>query len=131
MPLLLIACTSPKDGGGDADADDSATGLAPNGDSGSEEDEDEDEDDDPNADSDGDGFTDNDELAQNTDPDDPDDHPYAGGWPIDACRDDIRPTGDRVGDIANGWTRTDQLGEQISLHDFCDHAVLLVGAAFW
>jgi hypothetical protein len=56
---------------------------------------------------------------------------YAGGWPEDACRDDISPTGDRAGDIANNWTRMDQFGEQIALHDFCDHTVLVVGSAFW
>jgi len=117
IPLLLIACTSPKG------QDDSASpgGSGPDGDDGQ----------DPTADNDGDGFTNGDERAQNTDPDDADDHPYAGGWPIDACRDSVQPTGDRAGDIANGWTRMDQFGEQISLHDFCDHTVLLVGSAFW
>jgi len=56
---------------------------------------------------------------------------YAGGWPIDACSDAISATGDRAGDVAHGWTRMDQFGEQIALHDFCDHTVLLVGSAFW
>ena len=86
---------------------------------------------DPSADSDGDGYTNGEEVEQNTDPDDAEDHPYAGGWPMDTCRDEVESTCARAGDVADGWTRMDQFGEQISLHDFCDHAVLLVGSAFW
>ena len=115
--LLLTACTSSK-------GQDDSAGLV-GSDTGKNDGQD------PSADDDGDGFSNGEERAQNTDPNDADDHPYAGGWPIDACRDSVQPTGDRAGDIASGWSRMDQFGEQISLHDFCDHAVLLVGSAFW
>jgi hypothetical protein len=83
------------------------------------------------VDSDADGHDDGGELSGNTDPLDAADHPYAGGWPIGACRDDIEASGDEVGDIANDWSLPDQFGEQVSLHSFCDRAVLLVAAAFW
>ena len=56
---------------------------------------------------------------------------YLGGWPVDACNDSITSTGNEVGDIALDWTRMDQYGDDLRLHDFCDHAVLLVGSAFW
>ena len=56
---------------------------------------------------------------------------YLGGWPVDACNDSISATGNEVGDIALDWTRMDQYGDDLRLHDFCDHAVLLVGSAFW
>ena len=83
------------------------------------------------ADSDSDGHADGDELSGNTDPLDSDDYPYAGGWPIGACRDGVQPTGDEEGDIANDWSLPDQFGEQVRLHSFCDRAVLLVAPAFW
>jgi len=79
------------------------------------------------ADSDGDGYADGVELDSNTDPTDADDHPYVGGWPIDACRHDVG-TGP---DIAEDFALIDQFGEEIRLHDFCDHVVLLVGCAGW
>ena len=87
---------------------------------------------DPNlADTDGDGESDGDEVAQHTDPLDATDHSYAGGWPIDACRGSVQSTGHQVGQVAEDFSLMDQYGEQVRLHDFCDHAVLLVGAAFW
>jgi len=56
---------------------------------------------------------------------------YLGGWPVDACNDSISATGNEVGDIVQDWTRMDQYGDDLRLHDFCGHAVLLVGSAFW
>lgn len=84
-----------------------------------------------NADSDGDGHDDGVETDGNTDPLDAEDRPYTGGWAIGACRDDIESTGDEEGQIANDWSLSDQHGEQVRLHSFCDRTVLLVGAAFW
>jgi len=83
------------------------------------------------ADSDVDGFSDGEEVAGNTDPLDDNDFPYAGGWPIGACRDSIVATGDLEGDIANDWSLPDQFGESVRLHSFCDRVILLVAAAFW
>jgi len=84
-----------------------------------------------NADTDGDGYDDGVEVEGFTDPTDPDDRPYAGGWAIGGCRDDISGTGDRPGDIATNFALSDHFGDTVRLHDFCDRAVLLVGAAFW
>ena len=105
---------SDTDGDGLTDAEESALGTDPTA-----------------SDSDSDGWDDGVEVETGTDPLDDGDHPYTGGWPIDDCRDSIQSTGTFDGDIAENWTRTDQFGESISLHDFCDHAVLLVGSAFW
>ena len=87
---------------------------------------------DPNlADSDGDGWDDGEEVDGNTDPTRKNDHPYTGGWAIGDCRNDIEGTGTRPGDIVNQFELTDQYGDTVRLHDFCDREVLLVGAAFW
>ena len=87
---------------------------------------------DPNdADSDADGWTDLEEINSNTDPNDASDHPYTGGYPIDACRHSVNGTGNAVGDIAKNFKLTDQFGEEVSLHDFCGHAIVIVSSAFW
>ncbi|TNE92140.1 MAG: hypothetical protein EP330_03020 [Deltaproteobacteria bacterium] len=87
---------------------------------------------DPNLpDTDNDGYDDGVEVDGNTDPNSASDHPYAGGWPIGACRDDIQSTGNGLGQISQDFALTDQYGDTLSLHDFCDREVLLVGAAFW
>lgn len=66
-----------------------------------------------------------------TDPLDPEDHPYTGGWEIADCRDSIESTGNGEGDIARDFTLTDQFGDEVSLHSFCDRTVLVVNFAFW
>ncbi len=82
-------------------------------------------------DSDGDGFSDGDEVAGNTDPLDAEDTPYAGGYQIDDCRWDVESTGTAIGDIAPNFELTDQYGETVRLHDFCNQVVLLIGGAMW
>lgn len=82
-------------------------------------------------DTDGDGFDDGDEVAQNTNPMNGNDYPYAGGWPIDGCRNDVQSTGNGVGQTAHDFTLTDQFGESVRLHDFCGQAVMLVASAMW
>ena len=63
---------------------------------------------------------------------DPSPDRYAeGGWTIGACADSVRATGNRVGQVASDFALTDQFGETVHLHDFCDRAVWLVFAAFW
>ena len=57
--------------------------------------------------------------------------PYEGGWPVGACRDEIEPTGNAAGQVANDFALTDQFGDTVHLHDFCDRVVWLVFAAFW
>ncbi|HHO50861.1 MAG TPA: TlpA family protein disulfide reductase [Deltaproteobacteria bacterium] len=82
-------------------------------------------------DSDDDGYNDGYEVFDHTDPLDPLDRPYAGGWQIGACRHDIEATGNEIGQIAEDFVLTDQHGEDLRLHDFCDREVLLVTAALW
>jgi hypothetical protein len=77
-----------------------------------------------------DGYTDMVEINAYTDPTDQSDHPYAGGWPIDACRNDLVGSGVEEGDVINNLTVIDQFGEQIKLHDFCNHVVLIAHAGF-
>lgn len=87
---------------------------------------------DPNdPDTDGDGWTDGEEVDQYTDPTRKKDHPYTGGWAIGACRHDLDGEGQRLGDIVTNFELTDQWGDTVKLHDFCDREVLLVSAAFW
>jgi len=83
------------------------------------------------ADTDGDGWDDGEEVDGNTNPMSGGDHPYEGGWPIDACRSDIHSTGNGVGQVATDFELTDQNGETVRLHDFCGKAVLLVASAMW
>ena len=87
---------------------------------------------DPNMeDTDGDGFTDGAEDNSFTDPTDPTDHPYEGGWPIDSCRYDVEETGGfNVGDIVKNYQFNDQFEEEISIHDFCNHVVLIEHSGF-
>jgi hypothetical protein len=82
------------------------------------------------ADSDGDGYEDGEEVESFTDPLTEADHPYLGGWPIDACRMDVIPTGNDVGDIAENFTLLDQFGEYVRFHDFCNHTIFLIAGAF-
>jgi peroxiredoxin len=83
------------------------------------------------ADTDGDSYDDGIEVAGNTDPNDRGDHPYEGGWPIDACRWDVEGTGVEVGGIAPDFELEDQYGETVRLHDFCGKAILLTFGASW
>lgn len=85
----------------------------------------------PDADTDGDGFTDGEEAEQGTDPNDAADVPYAGGWPKGACRDEIEGTGRSQGDTLEDFVLTDQYGEEVSAHDFCDRVLFVVAAAGW
>lgn len=82
-------------------------------------------------DGDDDGWSDGEEHLGNTDPEDADDHPYTGGWEIDACRHDLTSTGTAVGDVAPDFALTDVYGEAVHLHDFCGKAVLLDFGTFW
>ena len=81
------------------------------------------------TDSDDDGYSDGEETV--TDPMDPEDHPYVGGWPIDACRDSVVSTGNAVGDVAEDFALKDMYGDEVKLSDWCDQVIFLVSSAFW
>lgn len=83
------------------------------------------------ADSDGDGVSDGAEFKGHTDALDPNEYPYAGGWEIGACKDDIDGEGFSEGDVSDDWSMMDQHGQNVSLYSFCDRVVYLVFAAFW
>lgn len=102
------------DGDGLSDADEDALGTDPTA-----------------SDSDGDGFSDGEEVDQNTDPTDQASVPFEGGWPISACNGKVEGEGWDEGDVSNDWAMTDQFGESVNLHAFCDNVVYLVFAAFW
>ncbi len=112
-----IICDLPNTDDADADADSDA---------------DADADVDDGTDSDGDGWSDYEEEQSNTNPDFSWDHPYETGWPIDACRDDLVPTGNdrmELGDVVDAldWReyQVDDRSHRVRLHDFCDQVVIL------
>ena len=75
---------------------------------------------------------DGEEVASYTDPNDSADHPYTGGWPIGECRNDMPDGGSlSAGDVAPNFTLTDWHGDDVSLHDFCHMAVMVVTGAEW
>ena len=53
--------------------------------------------------------------------------PYAGGWDIGNCQDDIAAGGDVVAD----FELLDANGDTVRLYDFCHKAVFLTDGAFW
>ena len=127
------ATTQEDDGGGDEDGDDFDPDADDDGD-GLTNGEEADLGTDPDlTDTDGDGIDDLDEVNGNTDPTDSESKPYAGGWPIDACADDISGAGstNREGEVVQNFQLMDQYGESVNFYDFCDHAVLLVVSAEW
>lgn len=83
------------------------------------------------ADSDGDGTADGLEFKSNTDPLDPNEYPYEGGWAIGACRTDIEGEGRSEGQVSDDFKMMDQFGQNVSLYSFCDRVVYMVFAAFW
>jgi ABC-type enterochelin transport system substrate-binding protein len=52
-------------------------------------------------------------------------------WLQASCDTQYVGTGVKEGDIAYDFVQTDQYGQDLRLHDFCDHVVLLIGSAFW
>jgi hypothetical protein len=119
LPLTLLGCVSEVsidlDGDGDGLLDSHEVTL------GSDPSE---------VDSDEDGYEDGAEVEGNTDPVDGEDKPYQAGWRIDACRNDLEPTGSEVGDVIERFTFGNQFGETVRLHDFCNQVVMVVGAGF-
>lgn len=85
---------------------------------------------DPSGDEDGDGHSNGDEAELGSDPLDPNDVPYAGGWKKSRCPDDLAVTGDGVGQTPDDFALVDQYGEEWHLHDFCDSTVMLEFSGF-
>ncbi|MEN0065986.1 MAG: redoxin domain-containing protein [Myxococcota bacterium] len=123
--LFVVACRSgggepgeptadDRDGDGLTNAEEAALGSNPDA-----------------ADTDRDGWDDLIEVDNYTDPLNGFDHPYTGGWEIDACRNDLRGTGGARGDVALPFSLMDQHGDPVRLHDFCDRVVLIASAAGW
>jgi hypothetical protein len=65
-----------------------------------------------------------------SDPMDPTDVPYAGGWVKSPCPDDLAVTGDAVGQTPSDFALQDQYGEEWHLHDFCGSTVMLEFSGF-
>ena len=118
--LLSVGCVSTVDVDVDADKDglltsqEEAVGTDPT-----------------KSDSDGDGFDDGDEVSQYTDPGNPGDAPYTGGYRIDSCRNDIEGTGYTAGDVVKNFELSDQFEETVRSRDFCDQVILLDFSAGW
>ena len=85
---------------------------------------------DPAGDEDGDGHTNGYEQSMGSDPLDPADVPYAGGWPKSACPDDLAVSGDAVGQTPADFALVDQYGEEWHLHDFCESTIMLEFSGF-
>lgn len=134
MPCIGLACDDDDGngtGGGDDDDDDDDGSGDADGDGLTDAEEADLGTDPGKADTDGDGTDDGDELDANTDPTDAADKPYAGGWPKDSCRWDVDGEGWSKGDVAMDFALMDQYGEDVHLHDFCEHVVYIVFAAMW
>lgn len=121
VPFFVVGCAAApvdmpldRDGDGLMDAEEAGLGTDPQV-----------------ADSDGDTYDDGSEFNGNSDPLDPTDHPYAGGWPIDACRHDVHGTGYSEGDVGMDFTLQDQYGEDVTLSDFCGKELVIESAAYW
>lgn len=116
LPLSLCLALSCSGGFKGGDTGDSASASADGSDG---------------SDGGGDGGTDSDGGDGGDGEGDPIDETYIGGWPKDACADDIRASGSEEGDVAEDFLLEDQFGEEVRLYDFCDHYVLIQFGAMW
>ena len=62
--------------------------------------------------------------------------PYAGGWEVGCCQDDIvpspwEPDAIEPGLVLPDWTFIDQYGESVRLYDFCHEAIYFEYVAMW
>ncbi|PRQ04608.1 hypothetical protein ENSA5_06130 [Enhygromyxa salina] len=62
--------------------------------------------------------------------------PYAGGWDIGCCQDDIVPGAWSPGQVSAGavlpdWIFSDQYGDAVRVYDFCHEAIYFEYAAMW
>ena len=81
------------------------------------------------ADSDGDGHLDGAEALEGTDPLDFEDHPYFGGYEIDAhCNEQISAEGNGIGQVTDRIQGPDQFDEVVDSYDFCGKYLLLINA---
>jgi hypothetical protein len=82
------------------------------------------------ADSDQDTWVDGEEFYAYTDPLDPSDHPYTGGWPIGACRHSLQGAGWSDGQVVPNTSALDQFNDPVKVHDFCEVPYLFTYYAF-
>ena len=127
LGLLLVACSTEAS----KDAKDDSVGLE------SDSGDDLGEQPDPHVDSDGDGYTDAQEMHAGTDPNDPTDRIYQGGWPYNMNKDGlISPGWDAIpgpGAMIPEYTAQDQFGDTVNLYDLAGQGkkiVLDVGTEF-
>ena len=135
---LLLACEAQKacsegqrttaDGECASIEDDGSAHPAGGDDSGEDGTGDDGDDFDDDDDSHGDDFGDDDGEDSG---DDSGGGTYVGGWPIDAGCADLEVTGDAVGEVTAATAIIDQRGQEVNLHDFCQHAVLIAVDATW
>jgi hypothetical protein len=118
--VLFLACTQPKNGGGDTidptldsdgdsitDVNEEQLGTDPN-----------------SVDSDGDGYQDNWEVDAGTDPTDAESGIYEGGWPYNPDKDSMVDPGDRHAHVGKTLPRlqyVDQFGQSVDFYDFAGH----------
>lgn len=86
--------------------------------------------DDTRADTDGDGYLDPHEVREGSDPTDPEDRIYVGGWPYNPDKDDL-PEGSwdtrpREGEPVPRLTAVDLYGDTVDLGDFAGHGPVVL-----
>jgi peroxiredoxin len=55
----------------------------------------------------------------------------SGDWGQDPCFDEVASDGHLVGQNTTNFELTDQYGDTVRLHDYCERTVLLVSSAVW
>ena len=85
-----------------------------------------------NPDSDGDGHSDGVEWDKGFDPNDPLSYPYTGDYMVDSdCRDELPSNeGNDVGNLTNMFAGLDQYGDNVKSWDFCRKTILIESGAF-
>jgi hypothetical protein len=82
-------------------------------------------------DTDGDGFTDAEEHLNFYFADDASDYPRTGDYPRHARPRSLEVEGSDIGNVVASWNRTDQFGDEITLHEFYGNVILVGIGADW
>lgn len=136
LSIAAAGCAAPDDCT-DASCDDGRPGDAASGDAGTPS---------PADDDDNDGFSNEEEDAAGTNPNNGYSRPYTGGYNVGFCDTPPEPTGPtgtgvnengvtwaayQEGDVAENWTMTDHHGEPVDLYSFCGKTVMMALSAGW